>query len=256
MREKREILFIMGEPRIREKIRIFAKKLEWEYSIKFVNDYNMAYKIVVEHQVDIMICGPAETGQRMAKAYHFIESVRKLKRYYYTPIILISDVEDPGNYCYRELRCFDVIDPMSVEDCLCKVIERGLCYKEKYREEQTLFLQEQNVIYPVKCRQISHVQAANRAMNVCLKNGKRQVVHYVTLQQFLEVADVPYFLQCSRSGIVNIDYVYNIDYTNRIITMQNSDKLAIGSTYIKRMRENFPSIQEVWNKIQKEKQVV
>lgn len=87
-------------------------------------------------------------------------------------------------------------------------------------------------------------------MEVCLNNGGKYPVRYVTLQQLLEAADVWYFLQCSRSGIINANYVRNIDYTNRVITMCNSDQIAIGSTYVRSLHEQFPTMQELWQRRQ------
>ena len=79
-----------------------------------------------------------------------------------------------------------------------------------------------------------------------MHDGVKYEVHYITLQQFLEVADVWYLQQCSRSGIINANYVQSIDYTNRVITMRNSEQVAIGSTYMKTLHAQFPKIQEVW----------
>ena len=117
-------------------------------------------------------------------------------------------------------------------------------------EARMLYIQNQNVIYPIQCAKVSHILASNRSMEVCLNNGGKYPVRYVTLQQLLEAADVWYFLQCSRSGIINANYVRNIDYTNRVITMCNSDQIAIGSTYVRSLHEQFPTMQELWQRRQ------
>lgn len=254
------MLFVMGDKQIWNRSRFIVNRLSLEYSVKFVKDYISAYKIIVEHYVDVMVCGPSEEKfrQNMADAYRFIESARKMIRYRETPMILISDVEDPSYYCNQKLSCFDIIDTAAIEKRLCQALGQALQEANTQRlhvqkkmgedklEARTLYIQNQNVLYPVRCGQVSHIQACNRIMEVCMQDGKRYFLRYITLQQLLEVADVWYFLQCSRSGIVNANYVMSIDYSNRLITMRNSDQIAIGSTYIKLLHEQFPTVQEVW----------
>ena len=105
-------MFVMGDERILNRSRWIVNQYSLEHSVKIVKKYSDAYKIVVEHRVDVMVCGPSEEQfrQNMADAYRFIESVRKLKRYQGIPIILISDVEDPSSYCNESLSCFDIIE--------------------------------------------------------------------------------------------------------------------------------------------------
>ena len=253
-------MFVMGDERILNRSRWIVNQYSLEHSVKIVKKYSDAYKIVVEHRVDVMVCGPSEEQfrQNMADAYRFMESVRKLKRYQGIPIILISDVEDPSSYCNESLSCFDIIETFDIEKRLCEVLKQALLEKhaqaqdvclslrQDRQEARTLFIQNQNVLYPIKCAHISHVQAYNRSIEVSLYNGEKHVVRYITLQQFLEAADVWYFLQCSRSGIINANYVQSIDYTNRVITMRNSEQIMIGSTYVKMLHEQFPTIQEAW----------
>ncbi len=265
MRERKIVLFVMGNEQIWDRSRMIADQLSLEYSVKIVRNYITAYKIIVEHQVDVIVCGPTEERfhQNMADAYRFMESVRRLKRYRKTPMILISDVEDPSSYCDQELRCFEVIDTLAIEERLCATLGQALqeggypragihsSARRDKLEARMLYIQNQNVLYPIQCAQVSHIQAINRTMEVCLHSGGRYPVRYITLQQLLEVADVWYFLQCSRSGIINANYVQAIDYTNRIITMRNSEQIAIGSTYVRSLHEQFPTVQEMWMRKQK-----
>ena len=265
MREKKIVLFVVGDEHIWSGCYSVIQEVLFEYHVKYVDNYVAAYKIIVENNIDVMVCGPSaeQYPQNMAEAYRFIESARKLKRYQYTPIILITDVEDPSHYCRHNLKCREVIDPMTVANRLEHSLEAAVWELEHRRsagkvaihrdklEGHMLYFQNENVLYPVKCRHISHIQAVNREMEVCLYNGKKYFTRYITLQKLLDAADVWYFLQCSRSGIINANYVRNIDYTNRVITMRNLDQLSIGTTFIKSVHAHFPTIQEQWQRKQR-----
>lgn len=244
---RRRILVIVGDARVREKVMKALQPFFLEHDINVIGNYEKAYKIVADKNIDVIVCGPSDEryGQKMGNVFRFIYSIRRINRYYFTPVILVSDIEDPSNYCYRELQCMDVIDSLSVEARLFNTVERALCYREAECEEKILYILEQNVLYPIKCDEISHIQASNRLMEVHLKDGCRRLIRYVTMQQLLDIADVHYLQQCSRSSIVNVNYVQNIDYTNHVITMKNHVRLAIGSTYLKTFRERFRSVQEL-----------
>ena len=128
LRERKIVLFVMGDEEILERSRMVVSQLALEYSVKIARNYSAAYKIIVEHQGDVMVCGPAEEQfhQNIVDAYRFMESARRLKRYRDTPMILISDVEDPNGYCDRELCCFAVIDTLSLEHRLCETLVQAL----------------------------------------------------------------------------------------------------------------------------------
>lgn len=260
MRERKIVLIVMGDEQILDRSRFILNRLSLDYSIKFVRNYTCAYKIIVEYYVDVMVCGPAteKSHQSMVDAYQFMGAARKMVRYQKTPMILISDVEDPSCYCHQKLRCFAIIDTLAIETRLCQALDMALQtgnidaaqLRQKLRidklEPRTLCIQNQNVVYPIKCARVSHILAINHTLEVYMQDGKRYFLRYFTLQQLLETAGVWYFLQCSRSGIVNVNYVKNIDYTNRMITMYNEEQVAIGPTYVKALRRQFPTVQEIW----------
>ena len=60
LRERKIVLFVMGDEEILERSRMVVSQLALEYSVKIARNYSAAYKIIVEHQVDVMVCGPAE----------------------------------------------------------------------------------------------------------------------------------------------------------------------------------------------------
>ena len=65
----------MGDEEILERSRMVVSQLALEYSVKIARNYSAAYKIIVEHQVDVMVCGPAEEQfhQNIVGAYRFME---------------------------------------------------------------------------------------------------------------------------------------------------------------------------------------
>ena len=50
LRERKIVLFVMGDEEILERSRMVVSQLALEYSVKIVRNYSAAYKIIVEHQ--------------------------------------------------------------------------------------------------------------------------------------------------------------------------------------------------------------
>ncbi|MGN0391070.1 MAG: LytR/AlgR family response regulator transcription factor [Wujia sp.] len=241
----KQILVFVRDEGIREKLVGLIRCISDNLVIRLAKNYSDAYKMVLEHNVDTVICCAVNEQHQYAlpAVYRFIEMIRSVVHYYFTPIILVSNVEDPTNYCFRELHCFDVIEYPIYEERFIRSLQKALCFTPITREEKMLYIQEQNVVYPIRCSQIGYIQSANHVMEVALKNGSRRMLRYCTMQQLLDVADVGFLMQCARSVIINTNYIQCIDYTNRVVTMQNRERLPIGPTYVKVMQERFQKIQ-------------
>ena len=75
-----------------------------------------------------------------------------------------------------------------------------------------------------------------RMLTVHLINGSTLNVFCRSCKKLVEEADTDCLLQCSRSAIVNKNYVESIDIPNQYITMKGIPaKVEIGVTYRKKI---------------------
>lgn len=238
--KKQVLVYVMGKG-IRESIQELLYGISETLRVRFVYDSSEAYKILMEHNIDIIICGGTTTGADFLEAsfYAFAEAVRKVPRYYIVPIIFISNVEDPTNYCYRELHCFDVLEYPICRQRFVHTVQKALHLHVAPQEERIIYVKEDNVLYPISCQEISYVQSVNHVTEFLLQNGSRRRAPYVTLQQLLDIADVSFLLQCARNVVINIKCINNIDFSNRIVTMKDCARLPIGPRYLKNLQEHF-----------------
>ena len=59
LRERKIVLFVMGDEEILERSRMVVSQLALEYSVKIARNYSAAYKIIVEHQVCLLYTSPS-----------------------------------------------------------------------------------------------------------------------------------------------------------------------------------------------------
>ena len=242
---RKQILVFVCDKGIRENLVRIINRISENVTIRFANDSSEAYKTLLEHKIDTFICGFSGRQRRdvMESVYRFIAAVRTVPQYCFTPVILVSNMEDPGNYCYRELHCFDVFEYPFYAERFLRSLQNALCFHRHRNEEGMLYVKEENVLYPIRCSQIGYVQSSNHIMELSLQNGSKRRLRYVTMRQLLDAADVGFLLQCARSVIINTNYIQCIDFTNRIVTMQNRTQLPIGPTYVKDLQKRFQNIQ-------------
>lgn len=244
-RMRKQILVFVCDKGIRENLTGIINCISGHLTTWFVSDSSEGYKVLLEHKIDTFICGFSgkQGGETVASVYRFIATIRTVPQYCFTPVILVSNLEDPGNYCYRELHCFDVFEYPFYAEQFLRTLQKALCFSRHRNEDRMLYVKEENILYPIRCSQIEYIQSSNHVMELSLRNGCKRRLRYFTMQQLLDVADVGFLLQCARSVIVNTNYIQCIDYTNRIVTMQDRVQLPIGSTYVKVLQERFQNIQ-------------
>ena len=201
-----------------------------------------AYEILMERTIDVflvdIILDTSKPGD--ASGMRLVENVRKLEKYMFTPVVFITSLEDATKYAYTDLNCLGYIEKPFDPENVKRYVKKALSYATVREKEATLFFRKDGIIYPIKVREILYVESLNHKVYVHLKDEPVFVVAYKTCKELLEEADTDCLLQCSRSTIVNTNYVANIDPVRRYITMKRGgEKVEIGITYKKKVLREF-----------------
>lgn len=234
----KKVLVIEDNPAQRMMLKKLVLEVEASAEVYTAGDTGTAYRILMERTIDVFLVdiildtsSPADTsGIRLVKKF------RELPRYMFTPVLFITSMEDCSGYAYRDLNCLGYVEKPFSPDSVRALVKKALNFSTGKPEDATLYFRMDNVLYPVKVRDIVYMESRNHVFTVHLKQGKNMEVPYKSARELLEEADTDLLLQCSRSTIVNKDCVENIDLTNRCITMKEGGaKIRIGSTYKKKL---------------------
>lgn len=201
-----------------------------------------ACRIVQEHTIDCflvdIILDTGKSGD--TSGAKFVQFIRSMSKYYTTPVLFITSLEDPGNYAYKELHCFDYIEKPFDKERIKANIRKVLQIPVAREADKTLIFRKDGILYPIRCEEICYIQNRNHVQYIHLNNQTVFEVQYRTCQDILEEADSQELFQCSRNMIVNRKYVYNIDLVNGYITLKEDGKhLPIGITFKKKVAELF-----------------
>ena len=217
-------------------------ELEEKSEIFVCDNLKDAYQHTVEKRIDLFVVDIILDTSRPgdASGLRFVERIRKIERYAFTPVIFVTSLEDSRLYTYGMLHCYSFLEkPFDVAK-LKALLQRCMRFPEVQEEKRTLYFRKDGIILAVDNTDIVYVESVNHMMNIHTVRGDVMNIPYMTLKKLLADADFPHLLQCSRNTAVNKSFVELIDLPNRIIRLKgNLGDVEIGIRYKNRVREVF-----------------
>ena len=169
----------------------------------------------------------------------FVEDIRRIKRYGFTPVIIVTALYDQKLITYEELHCYSFIEKPFDKDRLKGLIEEALAFPGTDNGAKTLKFRKDGIILAVERERIVYVESINHILNIHTANDVMHIP-YKTIKNFLEEVDSNDFLQCSRNTVINRKYVHNVDMGNRVIQFRDGmGRVDIGIMYRNQVKEMF-----------------
>lgn len=201
-----------------------------------------AYQCAMEKTIDLFVIDIILDTSRPgdSSGLKFVENIRKIKHYSFTPVIFVTSLEDARLYTYENLHCYSFIEkPFDVER-LKQLVEQCLQFAESSNVSKTLYFRKDGIILAAEREDVVYAESINHVMNIHTKQGDVLAIPYIALKKIMEDIDSVDFIQCSRNTIVNKKYVQNVDITNRIIQFRNDlGRVEIGVMFKKYVKECF-----------------
>ena len=205
-------------------------------------DVNTAYAVLMDRTIDTflvdIILDTTRPGD--SSGARLVGRIRKMEKYRFTPVIFITSLEDVTKYAYTDLNCLGYVEKPFSPETVKQLVEKALYFSTQKDDNTFICFSKNGVFYPIKVYEIAYIDSMRHVVTVHLANGSTMTVPYKPCRDFLREADSDNLFQCSRSAIVNKNFVLNIDIPNGYITMRGSgDKVEIGSTYKKKVLMEF-----------------
>ncbi len=225
-----------------EHLKALILELEVKCDVYATHDLKDAYQYILENTVDLFIIDiildtsrPGDTS-----GLKFVDNLRKIEQYAFAPVIFVTSLEDSKLYTYEKLHCYSFIEKPFDSKVVKRTIEKCLQFPSKEREKKTLYFRKDGIVLAVDVENIVYAECINHIMHIHIDNGEILKIPYVTLKKLLNDTADYNIIQCSRNTLINKDFVYNVDITNRIIQMKdNHGRVEIGVMFKKYMKEIF-----------------
>lgn len=213
---------------MKEDIKIYATdKIEEAYHFLLYNNITLfIINVIIETGISGDVSG-----------LYFAEAVRQIPQYCFTPIIFISNLEDPKLFSYKRLYCYAFMEkPFDSEDFL-RLVRNALKVPGNVEKKRNLFLRIDGIIYSIRIDDIMYVEVERKRLSIYTQNEKI-IVKNKTLSGIINEINSEDFIRCSRFGAVNKKYVKYIDYVNLYIKLCGRDEMIpIGSSMKKSIKK-------------------
>lgn len=216
-------------------------KIDVNIKVCLIQNIKEAYAAIMINRIDVFIIDIVLDTKKPGdiSGVKFVEDIRKMSQYQFSPVIFVTSLEDPEFYAYRELHCYGYIEkPFDVMQ-IQKLVKEALCFRIPSTEEKVLYFRKDGILYPVNCKEVVFAESTNHKMCFHFANETKLTIYYKTCKQLIEEAAISDFVQCNKGTIINKSYVLNVDITNNIITMKDHTLINIGQAYKKMIIEAF-----------------
>lgn len=200
-----------------------------------------AYQISMENNINLFLVDiilDTETRGDVS-GLKFIDSLRKIPQYSFTPTIFITSLEDPRMYAYKHLHCYGYIEKPFNENVVKNLIEETLSFPTKEPKEEMVYFRNDGIVYSVNSEDIIYIEVSRK--EVLIHTVKEDMkVSYMPVKQIMEKLPESSFVQCNRGCIVNKKHVEYVDSVSRYIKLCGDDNLVeIGRAMKERVLDEF-----------------
>lgn len=187
-------------------------------------DEKDAYKIAMEQQINLFLVDIILHAENSGDVtgLRFVQEIRSVKKYSFSPIIFITSLEDPKLYSYSQLHCFGYIEkPFSVSqvrECVLKALEFPIITDK----DRCVYFRKSGIVYSKRINDIVYIESSRRKITIHCVNDKLEIP-YKTCDEMIQELGSDLFIRCSRYAIINKSYIENIDYANRYVKLRTLD---------------------------------
>lgn len=237
----KKVLILEDKPEELAVLSRMVKEVEPDAKVYEVMNEDDAYAIAMKQNIDLfmldIILHPEKTGDQAGAEFAF--NIRKVEKYLFTPILMITSLYDPKMQMYSKVHCYRFIEKPFDYDKVKKTIAEAIRFETKGAEDRNVIFHSDGLIQMVPIKDLIYIECRERRLYVKTIDDYFSV-SYISCKRMLEEIDCADFTQCNRSTIVNLNYVNLIDPVNRYIHLKNcKDVLEIGPIMKKTFLEYF-----------------
>lgn len=227
----RKVLILEDNGAIQELLRDIFESLEVQSTLCITDSVQEAYAAAVDDFIDLFVVDVVLDHSRTTdvSGITFVERIRGIGHYRLTPVVFITGVEDPKLYAYTQLHCYSYLEkPFDFQKTAVLFSEILKSVSGRPEISENFYFRKDGVLYSVETRKIVFVEIQAKKLHLRCEDDL-MILPYVPLARFTKDLDPRYFLQCSRSTIVNRRYISSVDTVNNYIVLKHHmGRLDIG----------------------------
>ena len=236
MREK-HVLIIEDNVYAMENVFKTIKNIPYVIVLKAQNS-EQAYKFSIEYTIDLFIVDIILNSNELGdvSGIHFVERIRRIEKYYFTPIIFTTSMEDPQLYAFAQLHCYEYFEKPYDNIKFKKCVKEALKFETVEDELEFYSFKCDGIICPIKTDDIVFFENKITNLLIHCSNGDVLSAPYKSFKKLMLELSSNKFIKCNRNIIINKNFVKTIDPVNRYIAMTDGHgTFDIGQRMVKRV---------------------
>lgn len=216
----KQILIIEDNKHSMEKACRLIKQIGGVFIHKAKNS-EQAYRYALEYHIDLFIVDIVLNTrvQGDVSGTKFVENIRKIEKYAFTPILFTTALEDAHFHAYAQLHCYRYFEKPYNNEEFVEVVKEALCFKTVKEESRFYYYKNDGVHYTIKVDDIVYFQNDKYNVFIHCANGSIIETPYKSNRIILLELQSDRFLKCNKNTIVNLEFVANVDPINRYIQL-------------------------------------
>lgn len=233
---KRNILIVEDNKESMEALAGIVKECESAGAVYCARDSASAYKYAMERRIDLFLVDIMldNTVKNDVSGMVFADKIRGLEQYEFVPLIFITCLEDYKHMAFQNLHCYGYLEKPFDFERVKETVAKALRYP--LREEQNkrfVYYRREGLIFSLDTERLVYMESVNRNLLLHLVDEEVEIP-YRTCSSMQQELNEEIFLQCSRTVVVNRNYIDCVDKTNRYLKMKNGKTLEIGMIFKKK----------------------
>lgn len=238
---EKNVLILEDNNSAREMLAKCISEIDSNIVIYQASSFMEACSICMMYPIDVflvdIILDKTEKGD--VSGITFVEKLREIDRYRFTPVIFTTSLTDPKLYTFTNMHSFGYLEKPFDPENAKKMIKEALFYTTERKKEQNFYFRSNGIIFSLKSSEIVFVEIIKHKLYVQTVK-ERMEMSYKSCRDLMKEMGSTQFLQCSRSTIVNRDYIYAFDSTNRYLVLKDGyGSVVVGTTFVKKVESGF-----------------
>lgn len=226
----KELLIVEDHEIERKNLKKIIGDLDPDAKVYEAKNEEEAYGIALKATIDVflvdIILHPDKRGDQSGAA--FAQDIRTVKKYRFTPIIIVTSLYDSRMSIFTAVRYYSFIEKPFELEKVRRTISAALCYQTENEDDRKYIFHVDGLLQSVYIKDIYYIQNRDHRLVVVLKD-ERFYIPYKSCRRIEQEIDSLDFIRCSRGTIVNVKHISRVDYVNRYIYFDKiKDCLEIG----------------------------
>ncbi len=237
----KEILILEDKKAARDALIQMVKELDPGAVIYAFAGEEEAYAAAMKRSIDLflvdIILHPEIMGDQSGA--DFAQNIRKVEKYMFTPIVIITSLYDPKMHMYAAVHCYRFIEKPFDKEKVRQTIREAMRYHTPDKGDRNIIFHVDGLLHMVPVSEIVYIQSREHVLYITTIDDYFSIPNK-SCKVMLEELDCEDFVKCNRGTIVNMSYIKKVDSVNRYIYLRGSgDILQIGSIMKKSFMDRF-----------------